>query len=346
MKNAYKYLSFTFSFLLISAFVFANYETENSGAWTNNITWIGNAPPTNPNQTTITINVEHDVIHSGDLDPDNKVTINVYGYLEITGNVTVKNNLIVNVISGGTFIVGGNFSAMNNSEFTINGEMAVEGNVTVGNGAELFGDGTIYVGGDHNLPNGSDVEIIEGFLPISLLYFKAKEGKEKIQLNWSTATEINNDFFTLERSIDGNNWEILAYVEGAGNSNQQLDYEYNDEFPYTGISYYRLKQTDYDGKFEYFAPVAVNLLNSTSKTEILKVTTQNFGMNLWLSNQDPSSVLTVSDIYGRIIYTGNVPSSGYNEQIFIKFPGDMAGKIIVMRLQGQSDSDEMKLRVK
>jgi hypothetical protein len=69
-------------------------------------------------------------------------------------------------------------------------------------------------------------------------------------------------------------------------------------------------------------------------------------MNLWLSNQDPSAVLTVSDIYGRIIFTGNVPSSGYNEQLFIEFPEDMAGKIIVMLLQGQFDSDAMKLRVK
>jgi hypothetical protein len=346
MKNTYKYFSFTIAIILSSMLVVANHDTQSSGNWSNNNTWIGNSPPTNPQNTTIIINSNHDVILNGDFSPKNNVNLHVYGYLEITGDFIVMNNFIVTIHPGGTLIVGGNFSAKNNADFTINGEMAVAGNFEIGDNTNLNGNGTIYVGGEHDLPSGSDVAIVDSFLPISLLSFDVKGINKKIQINWSTATEINNDFFTLERSIDGNNWEILAYIDGAGNSNQLLDYEYTDEFPYQGISYYRLKQTDYDGKFEYFAPVAVNLLNSTSKTEILKVTTQRFGMNLWLSNQDPSAVLTVSDIYGRIIFTGNVPSSGYNEQLFIEFPEDMAGKIIVMLLQGQFDSDAMKLRVK
>jgi hypothetical protein len=326
--------------------VIANHNTQSSGDWNNNNTWVGNSPPTNPNNTTININTDHGVILNGNFDPNNNVVLHIWGYLEITGNVTVNNNFDVTVYPGGTFIVGGDFSAKNNAEFTINGEMAVEGDLEVGQNTILGGNGTIYVGGEHNLPDGSNVEIIDGFLPISLLSFEVKELKGKIQINWSTATEINNDYFTLERSIDGSNWEILAYVDGAGNSNQRLNYEYIDDYPYHGISYYRLKQTDFDGKFEYFAPVAVNFINTSGDCEIGRVTSHGFGMNVWFRNQDPGAIITVSDIYGRILYSGNAPVSDISGELSIDFPRNYSGEIIVMRLQGQQNYDEKKIRIR
>lgn len=95
-------------------------------------------------------------------------------------------------------------------------------------------------------------------LPIELLSFNAYPDKNIVQLNWSTANEINNDYFTIERSKDGQNWEAIASVDGAGNSNHPIDYLSYDNKPYTGISYYRLKQTDYDGQYKYFNVVTVN----------------------------------------------------------------------------------------
>jgi len=346
MKNTYKYLSLTFSILLLSSLAFADHNTQSSGPWNNNNTWVGNSPPTNPNQTTINIHSEHEVTLNGDFNPNNGVTLHVSGYLEITGNVTVNNNLEVTIYPGGTFIVGGEFSAKNNAEFTINGEMSVEGDLTVGNSTVLFGNGTIYVGGEHNLPEGSNVNIINGVLPISLIKFDVKQKNELIELQWSTATEINNNYFTLERSIDGNNWEILAYVEGAGDSNYQIDYDYTDEYPYHGISYYRLKQTDFDGKFEYFTPVAVNNQKVTETVEIVKVASNGFGMNVWFRNQDVRAIITVSDMYGRILYSGNAPVSDFSGELSIDFPRNYSGEIIVMRLQGQQASDEKKIRIR
>lgn len=89
-------------------------------------------------------------------------------------------------------------------------------------------------------------------LPIELLSFSATLNQSKVvDLEWITATEINNDYFTLERSKNGEGFETIGSVKGAGNSNEKLTYSYVDAKPYQGISYYRLKQTDFDGQFSY-----------------------------------------------------------------------------------------------
>ena len=88
-------------------------------------------------------------------------------------------------------------------------------------------------------------------LPIELLSFEAICNNNSVNLLWSTASEKNNDYFTIERSSDGITFQTVLTVKGAGNSNQVINYSAIDEKPIDGIAYYRLKQTDYDGKFEY-----------------------------------------------------------------------------------------------
>lgn len=97
-------------------------------------------------------------------------------------------------------------------------------------------------------------------LPILLGDFTARvQQEEQVHLAWQTLTEINNDYFTLERSPNGINWEILTDVDGAGTSNKRLQYNHFDQQPLTGRSYYRLKQTDYNGDYSYSAPEMVYL---------------------------------------------------------------------------------------
>ncbi|MFT6355206.1 MAG: hypothetical protein ACJAXD_002201, partial [Cryomorphaceae bacterium] len=88
-------------------------------------------------------------------------------------------------------------------------------------------------------------------LPIELISFTATVKDAFVELNWITATEINNDYFNVERSADGINFNSIGKVDGAGNSSQILDYAVVDDTPLNGISYYRLRQTDYDGKSSY-----------------------------------------------------------------------------------------------
>ena len=89
-------------------------------------------------------------------------------------------------------------------------------------------------------------------LPVELLYFRAEPGQGLVKLQWATTLEENNDFFTIERS--GNleaGFEPIGYMAGAGDSEDQLNYEFVDTRPLAGRSFYRLKQTDFNGTFEY-----------------------------------------------------------------------------------------------
>lgn len=106
-------------------------------------------------------------------------------------------------------------------------------------------------------------------LPIELISFVGNCNNGSVSLNWETATETNNNFFTIEKSNDALTWQSIAEIKGAGNSTNYKTYSYNDNEKNTEkITYYKLKQTDYDGKYAYspiidIAPCA-NINNNTT----------------------------------------------------------------------------------
>jgi len=113
-------------------------------------------------------------------------------------------------------------------------------------------------------------------LPIELLNFSAKPIDNKsVLLKWQTASEINNDFFTIEKSKTASNWIIVTQVNGVGNSSNILSYSTTDQIPYNGISYYRLKQTDFNGQFEYSDIRAVNFEQTKAEVVIYPNPTNN-----------------------------------------------------------------------
>ncbi|MEP7263295.1 MAG: T9SS type A sorting domain-containing protein [Bacteroidota bacterium] len=88
-------------------------------------------------------------------------------------------------------------------------------------------------------------------LPVNLLYFNALKGNNKVDLKWATGSEKENDFFTVERSTDGQIYEKILTVPGAGTTSSTHSYYASDKNPYHGTAYYRLKQTDFNGEFTY-----------------------------------------------------------------------------------------------
>lgn len=94
-------------------------------------------------------------------------------------------------------------------------------------------------------------------LPVELLSFKAEAKADQVELDWNTASEVNNHFFTVERSVDLITYEEVARVTGAGNSNAVKSYQTFDTKPLNGISYYRLVQTDFDGTRREYDPQMV-----------------------------------------------------------------------------------------
>lgn len=144
-------------------------------------------------------------------------------------------------------------------------------------------------------------------LPVDLLKFEALLSEEGIELSWSTASELNNDFFELERSTDGINYEIIAKVEGSGTSNEIKDYYHLDTAPYYGVSYYRLVQVDYDGQYEMFNPISVNNEQFRSGLELTLFPnpTNESNINIQLATGDENSPiqLKIFDVMGHLIHT-------------------------------------------
>jgi hypothetical protein len=106
-------------------------------------------------------------------------------------------------------------------------------------------------------------------LPVSLIRFRAEKEAHTGTLLWSTTSELHNTGFEVERSGDARNWVALGFVKGkseAGNSNSTLDYSFTDASPLNGRNYYRLKQIDFDGTFEYSHVVVLNFLQEHGLT--------------------------------------------------------------------------------
>ena len=94
-------------------------------------------------------------------------------------------------------------------------------------------------------------------LPIELMSFDANASENGNELSWQTLSEINNDYFILETSKDARNFQAIGSVKGAGNSNEMLSYYFIDKNLIASITYYRLKQVDFDGKFSYSDIISV-----------------------------------------------------------------------------------------
>jgi hypothetical protein len=105
-------------------------------------------------------------------------------------------------------------------------------------------------------------------LPVELTDFGVNTHETSNYIYWSTASEVNSDYFHVERSVNGGEWDIVGYVQSAGNSSTTLDYQLEDRGFEPTINYYRLKQVDFDGTTKYYNIVSVD--NRTSKSELIK----------------------------------------------------------------------------
>lgn len=128
-------------------------------------------------------------------------------------------------------------------------------------------------------------------LPVELLNFEATPSGEVVNLNWSTASEINNELFEVERSADGETWEKITEVPGSGNSRVIRHYSAVDNQPLSGANYYRLKQIDIDGAFEYSDVVMANI---ALPTEVQIVPNPVKGMAFATFSAESSGQYTIS----------------------------------------------------
>ncbi|MEL7122251.1 MAG: Calx-beta domain-containing protein [Bacteroidota bacterium] len=145
-------------------------------------------------------------------------------------------------------------------------------------------------------------------LPIELTQFEAFQDNDFIQLQWQTASEINNDYITIERSYNGNQFEEIGRVLGAGNTLIPQVYQFTDESPFNGFNYYRLKQVDFDGSYEYSDAIVVEIQLSASKL-LLHSSLINDQLFIQLSDEEAvNGFIQIYNLSGQLMfetYSGN-----------------------------------------
>jgi hypothetical protein len=183
---------------------------------------------------------------------------------------------------------------------------------------------------------GFEINASSAALPITLLSFDVNKVNQTVHLMWTSLSEKNNDYYSVEHSTDGINWKSIATVDGAIYSNQKLEYNVVHNDPPIGLNYYRLKQTDIDGQFEYFD---VKLLEFGSENELFTIFPNPANEDMYIDlNLAPVNVkIEIYDAKGNLVWSGAIQNSNFDKRIKISTKQFSSGLYTV------SISDQFKL---
>jgi len=143
-------------------------------------------------------------------------------------------------------------------------------------------------------------------LPVELIAFRAECGSGEATITWATATELNNDHFTIERSPDGITFQDIGTVEGAGNSSTTTAYAFADAEPFADITYYRLRQTDIDGTTEHSDVIAIHCMGNASHELLVYPNPTTDVLNIQITENDEPLGLTILSAQGAVVHRGSL----------------------------------------
>tara|TARA_R110002049_G_scaffold258433_1_gene434172 strand:- start:656 stop:1828 length:1173 start_codon:yes stop_codon:yes gene_type:complete len=176
-------------------------------------------------------------------------------------------------------------------------------------------------------------------LPIELTYFKVKKQLNDAKIEWETASEINNDYFTIEKSYDAEEWNILTTVNGQGNSSTSKKYYIIDqEVNPNKSTYYRLKQTDFNGDFSYSE---IEFISGNRITSDLVVYPNPASDEIRITNSSPNSTIFIYDLTGKL----HLEESGYESGSRIDVSHFPRGQYILMQ-KGLNQLNTQKIILK
>lgn len=238
------------------------------------------------------------------------LTVNQNGRVAVYGNVTSSGGggQVLTVNNGGQMYVNGNIT------LTGNGDQIVNNNSTSPFGLYVNGTTTNTGGGATTTTNeGTKADMLSGDpsfyswvasqpsspLPVTLTQFKiGAQNANSIQVLWATASEVNFDYFELEKSVNNTEFIKVAQVQGHGTTKVQHEYSFTDQDPMIGSNFYRLKAVDVDGHTETFTVIVANFI---AQKEISvypnPLTDGNLHINLNFET-GASTVVTISDTFG------------------------------------------------
>ncbi len=208
------------------------------------------------------------------------------GSAEFTQLLTVTNAIIANSISGDP------------------GHINAKGGIHLENAGCISGGTVDYWGGLTSNNGFSQCNLsATTTLPIELNYLIGQSTTQGVELSWQTASEVNNNFFTIEKSPNGLDYKSILTTNGSGTKSTTTEYSAFDTKPSNGLNYYRLKQTDFNGESRYFAPIAVNY-SSIQATIYPTVLQDNNIVTVQLGNESEEMLYQIYSQEGKIITTG------------------------------------------
>ncbi len=272
------------------------------------------------------------------------VDIDRGGDLENSDYVDVKYS-----VDGGAFITVTNWNGFGSTTHTLIGDCtgcpdATDFGMQTVSVAGLTGSSTFEI--VICVDNGASSEFIffdninvpqanVKILPVEFASFKAHLNQNIVELDWTTASEINNDYFVIERSGNGMDFEQIGTLKGEGNTSYLTTYQFNDKSPLQHSNYYRLKQVDYDGKFNYSKTVSVDY-QSVKSLSVYPNPASDL-INISHGGDDFSSLdIRVYDLTGRLMLKENNIGATVNN-LALDVSGLNAGvyKIEVINLKGE-----------
>lgn len=182
-------------------------------------------------------------------------------------------------------------------------------------------------------------------LPVEMLEQKVKCTSTGAVITWATATEVNNDYFQIEKSADLKEWKFLNIVKGAGNSNSVVNYELKDENTGDLTTYYRVKQVDFDGKFEYFDVLSILCKLGNSSLEIIGLNATDNNLNVYVKTDGFEPVkASLYDMNGKIITSSEIskPDEGAN---FIQFTTNVSNGIYIVVVEQNKTRVSKKIMI-
>jgi len=210
--------------------------------------------------------------------------------------------------------------------------------ITINNGESVVA--TARTVANHNTGEASICTVP---LPIELLYFNAVCTEDKkTKLNWASASERGSDYFIIERSDDGINYKYIGKIKAAGTNNRTVNYFFVDEEPVTGISYYRLKQTDLDKNFKYYNKVFISdCFNKQTKILVFPNPAQDYiYINFSATRNEPVNI-EIFDMMGKSLLNRNFNCDPENNSFEIKTE-DLPKGIYFIKIILPSGTEQIK----
>ncbi len=293
-------------------------------------------------------------VHIGDIDGDNKpdiavvnrdvATLAVYRNISTTGTITLAARLDFATPAGTMTHYGVAFGDLNGDgrpdiavgNYTKNitsifFNTSVPGTISLASRIDKPSGVSFDVGiddfdGDSRpdivvTNSGSTVSVLTNIctlipLPVQLIYFNGKQEGNHVILKWATASEINNEYFEIEKSDNAIDFKKAGIVKGNGSNSPISNYSFADDFPFYGINYYRLKQVNYNGESIYSEVIAVNC---ASKNQPIRISpADDPGVYILHFAEKKSGIIKVSDISGRMLEQVIFENSGSELQLDLR----------------------------